>query len=270
MDPILDLAPSVVYRSWKTARRRSPVYKGRMVGSLGAISAFSTMFVSSTVPAHRVALCSRRTRCCSRGETDCRSREAIRGSRQSTNLVASLNFNQDEISMAIGRVQLEKLPGADRGATAIARPRSEAGLQKVDGVSLIGEAPDTRNSPWFLILRLDRSRVRCNAGRSSRRALIEEGIDGVQPGYPFYPTDQPWHRGHRRVRHQSLAMVDGLTGDKPRFSCSRTAHAANAAIVRVDVHEGLKSGEARDLVSANRQDHRVLQSTTLTLFLPSR
>ena len=129
-------------------------------------------------------------------------------------------------------------------------------------MSLIGEAPDTINSPWFLILRLDRSNLRCNSDEFAS-ALIEEGIDGVQPGYPFYPTDQPWHQDG--VVYGTSRLPWSMTSQATsRDFVLANAHAANVTIVRVDVHEGLKHGEARDLVSAISKIAAYYKSTLLT------
>ena len=238
MDPILDLA----------SERRIPVvedcaqaigatYKGRMVGSLGTIAAFSTMFgkhhctgaQGGVVFTKDTLLFARARQIADRGKP-------YGALGNPANLIASLNFNQDEISMAIGRVQLAKLPRAlqlRREFTA----RVKAGLESTDGISIAGDRPDCVSSPWFLMLRLDRSKLRCDSSEFAS-ALGEEGIDGVQAGYPFYPTDQPWHR-------------DALTaGDEPDRYVLPNAHDANELTVRVDVHEALGPAEARDLVAA--------------------
>ena len=44
-----------------------------------------------------------------------------------------------------------------------------------------------------LMIRLDTSKLGCDS-QEFATALLEEGIDGVFAGYPFFPTDQPWHR----------------------------------------------------------------------------
>jgi dTDP-4-amino-4,6-dideoxygalactose transaminase len=252
MDPIIELAaehgiPIVE----DCAQALGAVYRGRMAGSLGTISAFSTMFgkqhctgaQGGVVFTTNTLLFARARQVADRGKP-----HGALGT--PGNLIASLNFNQDELSMAIGRVQLAKLPAAvearRRFVAAVAR-----GLRGVDAVEVIGEAPDTLNSPWFLMLRLDRARVRCDAAGFAA-ALLQEGIDGVQAGYPFYPTDQPWHRDG--VVHGTSGLPWSLVlGPEARKFELLNAHAANAAIVRVDVHEALGPREARDLVAAIRK-----------------
>src|SRR5438067_7021796 len=164
MDPILELAAErgipVVE---DCAQALGAVYRGRMVGSLGTISAFSTMFgkqhctgAQGGVVFTKDTLLFARTR-----------QVADRGKPHGAlgnpgNLIASLNFNQDEISMAIGRVQIEKLP-ANIGARRIFASMVKAGLRGVDGVSLVGDTPDCQGSPWFLMIRLDSSKLLCDS-----------------------------------------------------------------------------------------------------------
>jgi perosamine synthetase len=248
MDPILELASErgipVVE---DCAQALGAVYKGQMVGTLGTISAFSTMFgkqhctgAQGGVVFTRDTLLFARLR-----------QVADRGKPYGTignpgNLIASLNFNQDEISMAIGRVQLKKLPGsinARRSFAALVRN----GIQGIDGVTLTEDSPDCLSSPWFLTLAIDRSRLRCSSQQFAN-ALAEEGIDGVLPGYPFYPTDQPWHED--AVVFGTSRLPWSLDHDTPRRFELPNAHQANDSIVRIDVHESLGAREAADLVTA--------------------
>lgn len=249
MDPILELAAErAIPVVEDCAQALGAVYKGRMVGSLGTISAFSTMFgkqhctgaQGGVVFTKNTLLFARARQVADRGKP-----HGALGN--PTNLIASLNFNQDEISMAIGRVQLEKLPGAIERRRQFASA-VESGIRGVDGVSLDGEAPDTLNSPWFLMIRLEISKLRCNT-QEFTAALISEGIEGVHAGYSFCPTDQPWHRDAVVFGTSGLpwSMVDQ---SKPRHFALPNAHQAVQTIVRVDVHESLGAGEARDLVAA--------------------
>jgi perosamine synthetase len=250
MDPVLKLAAE-----WgipvveDCAQAHGCLYQGRMAGSLSTISAFSTMFgkqhctgaQGGVVFTKNTLLFARARQIADRGKPH--------GALENpTNLVASLNFNQDEISMAIGRVQLEKLPGAIRARRTFAC-LVETGLQEVDGASLIGDAPGCSGSYWFLMIRLNTSKLGCDS-QEFATALLEEGIGGVYGGYPFFPTDQPWHRDAVIFGKSGLPW-SALPGQpRPRHFELPNAHRANRQIVRVDVHESLGNGEARDLVRA--------------------
>jgi len=250
MDPILQLASErgipVVE---DCAQAHGSVYKGQMVGSLGTIAAFSTMFGKHhSTGAQGGVVFTRDTLLFARARQITDRGKPYGALGNPANLVASLNFNQDEISMAIGCVQLEKLPGAIAARRAFVSI-VDAGLQGINGVSLIGDPPECMSSYWFLMLRLDTTTLRCNSEEFAS-ALLEEGIAGVNTGYPFYPTEQPWHRDAVVFGKSGLPWSALTEQPKPRCFELPNAHQANRTIVRVDVHESLGEREARDLVTA--------------------
>ena len=233
----LDLDPILTFAAERDipvvedcAQAHGALYKGRMVGTFGAVAAFSTMFGKHhATGAQGGVLFTRSTLLFARIKQiiDRGKPHAALGNPR--NLTASLNFNQDELSMAIGRVQLEKLPEALRKRRDfVARVGAE--LRAVDGVSLVGDAPDCIGSYWFLCLCLDEGKLSCDAQQFAA-AMAAEGIGGVVPGYPFFPTDFPWYRD---------AVVFGRSGmpwsllqqTPPRHYDLPNAHAANRATVR--------------------------------------
>ncbi|HEY0283340.1 MAG TPA: DegT/DnrJ/EryC1/StrS family aminotransferase [Rhizomicrobium sp.] len=248
MDPILELA----------ARRKIPVvedcaqahgalYKGRMVGTLTEISAFSTMFGKQhSTGAQGGVVFTRDTMLFARARQIADRGKPAGVVCPTGNAVASLNFNQDEISMAIGRVQLEKLPQAVEARRAFVAV-VEQGLKGVDGLSLISPPKDSAGSYWFLLVKLDFSKLRCTAAEFAG-ALELEGIGGVQCGYPFFPSDHPWYRD--AIVYGSSGLPWSIVQQKPRHFELPNAHEANRMMVRVDVHEQLGPNEARDLVVA--------------------
>lgn len=252
MDPILALAAErgipVVE---DCAQAMGAVYKGRMIGTLGTIAAFSTMFGKHhATGAQGGVVFTRDTLLFARAR-----QAADRGKPHGAlgtpgNLIASLNFNQDELSMAIGRVQLEKLPAAVEARRRFAS-LVKNGMDGLDTVSLIDAVPGALSSPWFLMMRLDLQRLHCDSGAFAA-ALAEEGIGGVYAGYPFFPTDHPWHNDAVVFGSSGLPWSIHLSSGPGRFALPR-AHKASREIVRVDVHEGLGLGEARDLVTAVRK-----------------
>jgi perosamine synthetase len=267
LDPILELAAQRnIPVIEDCAQAHGALYKERIVGAFGAISAFSTMFgkhhatgaQGGVVFTKDSLLFARARQVIDRGKP-------FGALGNPTNLTASLNFNQDEISMAIGRVQLEKLPAALQTRRHFASLVAN-GLKDVKGVSFIGDAPGCSGSYWFLCLYLDGTALNCNS-QTFADALELEGIGGVRAGYPFIPTDQPWHRD---------GVVFGTSGMpwslqqplRPKQFELPNAHAANQAIVRVDVHEFLGAAEARDLVVAVKkvaQYYRVSKRLTVNV-----
>ena len=223
------------------------VYKGRMAGSLGTISAFSTMFgkqhctggQGGVVFTKNTLLYARIRQVADRGKPH----GAIGNP---ANLIASLNFNQDEMSLAIGRVQLAKLPAGVEGRRRFAAV-VRAGVEGTEGVEIVGDPPGCQSSPWFLILRCDTSKLRCSASDFALGLSAQE-MDGVYPGYSFYPTHPSWYRD--AVVFGSSGLPWSALQQKPRHFDLPNAHETNRMIVRVEFHEFKGDTEARDLVAA--------------------
>lgn len=248
MDPIMDLAAEhgipVVE---DCAQSHGALYKGRMVGTFGAIAAYSTMFgkhhatgeQGGVVFTRDATLYAKARQIADRGKM-------FDPSGRMFNVVATLNFNQGEIAMAIGQVQLAKLPGAVRHRRAFAAKVAE-GLRGLPGINLAGDPAHSESSYYYLMVYLDRAKIGCDSATFAK-ALHLEGLDGIHAGYSVYPTDQLWHQ---------QGMVFGKSGlpwslhqGKPGRYELPNAHAANNAMVRVEIHESLGDREARDLVTA--------------------
>ena len=137
--------------------------------------------------------------------------------------------------------------------------RVQTGLRDVDGVSLIGDAPGCSGSYWFLMLRFDTSKLGCDS-QEFAAALLEEGIGGVYGGYPFFPTDQPWHQD-AVVFGKSGLPWSALAGQpRPRYFELPNAHQANRQIVRVDVYESLGDWRGEGFGDCRQETRSVLQS----------
>jgi perosamine synthetase len=250
MDPIIELARSRgIAIVEDCAQSHGTTYKGQLAGTLGDIAAFSTMFgkqhctggQGGVVYTRNTILLARARQITDRGKPF----SVVGGS---TNIVASLNFNQDEISLAIGRVQLAKLPQAivRRRAFALAAINQ---LQQVPGVTAIGDPEFGQSSFWFMLLRLDDRILNCNAAKFAV-ALAEEGIGGVTTGYPFYPVLQPWYQDGNFFAKNNALVDRKIANDRLVGAKLANALLSNANLVRVDVHESLKNKDARDLAQA--------------------
>jgi dTDP-4-amino-4,6-dideoxygalactose transaminase len=245
MNPVLELA----------AKRHIPVIEDcaqahgakchdQLVGTFGKISAFSTMYAKHHATGAQGGVVFTKDDCLFQRVKQIADRGKPHGTRgEQGNLVASLNFNQDEISMAIGRVQLDKLQAGIEARRAFAT-LVEIGLRDVDGVSVIREPHGCLGSYLFLTLRFNAKKIGGDH-YSFAKALQAEGIGGVEPGYVF-PTDQPWYRNSSLVRQSGKAASD----TKRTPFALPNARQLNREIVRVDIHESLGVREAKDLVKA--------------------
>ena len=160
--------------------------------------------------------------------------------------MASINFNQVEISLAIGRVQLAKLPQFLSIRRAFADAVAE-GMKSVKGVELVAPPEGGQSAYWFLLFRIDPTSLACS-NEEFAIALMAEGIEGVYGGYPFFPTDMSWHE--EAIVYGSSGLPWSLVQQSPCRFPLPNAHAANQRMVRVDVHERLADADAGDLVTA--------------------
>lgn len=232
------------------AQAHGSLYKGRMVGTFGAISAFSTMFgkqhatgaQGGVVFTRDATLFAKARQIADRGK-------AQDGRGHQSNMVASLNFNQGEIAMAIGQVQIAKLPHSVRERRRLASIVEE-GLRSIDGVWMIGDPPNSESSYYYLMVRFDSAKISLDA-QGFATALIAEGIEGVNAGYSVYPTDQPWHQKGAVFGKSGLPW--SLNQQTPRQFELPNARETNKAMVRIDIHESLGVQDAKDIVAAIRK-----------------
>ena len=175
------------------------------------------------------------------------------------NYLASLNFNQDELSAAIGRAQLAKLPAAVERRRAFVRVLAA----RLAGVPSL-QAPETLDgaepSWWFL-----RLRYRAAGGWDKERfcaAVAAEGVP-VNPTYAALPATYTWFR-ERRVfgaRGGFPWTAAEYRGDPDRAFPCPNAHAAVAEHLVVPVRESWGEAEAERIAAAFARVDRAARRT---------
>ena len=223
---------------------------GAPVGSFGTVAAFSTMWGKhhSTggqggVLFTRDAELYRRIRgAADRGKPFGDTLPAGR------NYLASLNFNQDELSAAIGRAQLAKLPAAVERRRAFVRALAER-LADVPSVQ-VPELPDGAEPSWWFL----RLRYRPMSGWDKERfcaAVSAEGV-AVNPTYAALPATYTWFR-ERQVFGKRSGFpwtAAEYKGDPDRVFPCPNAHAAIAEHLTLPVRESWGAAEAAKIASA--------------------
>ncbi len=269
MDPVMDLA----------ARHHLPViedcaqshgakYRGRMLGSIGTIAAFSTMLgkhhstggQGGVVFTRDEALSWKVKRHADRGKpfgemaTSAADASASIPASEGGNLVAALNCNMDELHACVGRVQLRKLPAFVQRRRAIAQ-RIEKGCETLRGVTMLGDPPGCEGSYWFILFRFDAGAFTVSK-RAFIGALTAEGLP-FELTYRYVPTRQPWAVAQR-------AFGDGRTGlpwSAVESPCPApplpNTDAADASLFRISIHEGWGEQEAADVIAALEKIERV-------------
>jgi len=220
---------------------------GKMVGTFGDIAAFSTMsgkhFCSGgqggVVFTKNEALYHEARRASDRGKP-------FFMPPGSTNCVASLNLNSDDLACEIGRVQLRKLPaiitGRRRAAAAIF-----AGLGQIRAISKPEEPANSEGSYWRMRFRFNPVAVSCDK-QTFCNALEDAGIP-IQADYNCMPHTQEWFV-KRRVFGTSgypWASAD-YKGDRDRkFECPNAVKAIADHFI-VFTHENMTDEDVRDFL----------------------
>ena len=163
------------------------------------------------------------------------------------NYLASLNFNQDELSAAIGRAQLAKLPPAVERRRAFVRALAEH-LTDVASVQ-VPELPDGAEPSWWFL----RLRYRPTSGWDKERfcaAVAAEGVP-VNPTYAALPATYTWFR-ERQVfgRRSGFPWTAAeYRGDPDRVFPCPNAHAAVADHFTLPVRESWGAAEAANIAA---------------------
>ncbi len=260
MDAILELARSrglpVVE---DCAQAHGAVYRGRPVGTLGDIAAFSTMFGKHHATGGQGGIVFTR---------DEQRYHKVRWMSDrgkpfglpagSGNVVAALNLNSDELACAIGRVQLRKLPDVltrrRRFAALLARA-----CRELETVRVVEAPPDCENACWFIFLRLDTAKLRCDK-RTFVAAVKAEGIP-CDASYLHTPAIDDWCRRRRVFGTSGFPWTDAnYTGDAGTVYELPNALAADAGHFRLSIHENCGETEVADTVAAFAKVERAFLS----------
>ncbi len=220
-------------------------YKGRLAGTIGDIAAFSTMSGKHMATAAQGGVVFTRNEALHMNGRRFADRGKPFGLTPSPggNVMAGLNLNLNDLSAAIGRVQLRKRPSVierrHAGGEAI-----KAGLAALGcGVALGWQQPDSYCSYWFLRLFMDPARFTVDKARFCQ-ALAAEGIP-VNPSYRHIQAEAPWYRD--RLTSWCPWFFRDKVAAEPRFP---GAIAATQNHFNVAFHENYGPRDIGDLVEA--------------------
>ena len=249
MDPILELArdrgiPVVE----DCAQAHGARYKGRMVGTLGAVAAFSTMSGKhhATGPQGGVvftrdeALCWEAKRFSDRGKpfnTDATS-----------NLRAGLNLNGNDLAAAIGRVQLGKIGAMNERRRQVAA-QIEAGIAGLKAVRLGWQAAETEGVFWFMRFHVDAAQLTVDKDGFAA-AIVAEGIP-VTASYRHIPSEAIWFRERRVFSGSDYPWgLQAYRGDRnAKFPCPNAVETVESHFI-MSIHENWGTREVEDVVAA--------------------
>jgi dTDP-4-amino-4,6-dideoxygalactose transaminase len=222
---------------------------GRMVGTFGDMAAFSTMSgkhhttgsQGGVVFTKQEALYQEARRNSDRGKPFFLPPD-------STNPVASLNLNLNDIAATIGRVQLRKLPDSNNRRQIIVSKLGE-GIDDLATVSLPPLIAGGESVYWFLRMRFHAGKATCDKATYTQ-ALIAEGLP-INPSYrAALPHTQRWFEERRVFGAPGYpwSSPDYKGEAQRRFPCPN-AHAVMEDHFNLHFHENWGEQEVEDAIA---------------------
>ncbi len=252
LDAIMELAAEHNLRVVEDcAQSHGATHRGRKVGTIGDVAAFSTMSGKHHATGAQGGVVFSRDE-----EAFWRARRfADRGkpfnTDSPTNVAAGLNLNLNDLSAAIGLVQLDKLPEIVARRQAVAAEIA-AGLRGVEGVDLGWQVPETESAVWFMRIHVDPAAFRVDM----RTFVSAVAAEGLPVGWPYAPitSTMKWFEERRVFGTPGLPWTAAeYHGDRhAQFPCPVATKARNEHF-NLFVHEGCGSAEAEDVVAALRK-----------------
>jgi len=256
MDPVMEIARA----------RRIPViedcaqahgaqYKGRYVGTIGDVGAFSTMSgkhhatgaQGGVVFTKSENLYWRSRRYSDRGKPfGLQNRHT-----PACNVVCALNMNSNDLATCIGRVQLRKLPDIVMRRRRMALKLADA-CKALKSVSLDTGLPDTEGAFWFLIFKLDPRKLTLDK-EGFVAALEAEGLP-VWANYLNLFTLAPWYKNRAVFGKSGYPWESPLyKGNPDQEYPMSNVFTAHDSLFMMMWHENVTDQEVEDTITALRK-----------------
>ena len=223
-------------------------YKGQPAGALGTVAAFSTMSGKhhATGPQGGVVftrdqeLCWEAKRFADRGKPF--------NADAASNVRAGLNLNGNDLSAAIGRVQLKKLDAMVAQRRRVAA-QIAAAIAECQAVRLGWQVPESEGAYWFMRFRVDAAKLRVGKDGFAR-AVAAEGIP-VTATYRYIPSEAIWFKERRVFPGSDYPWgLPAYRGDRnAQFACPNAVAAVESHFI-LSIHENFAAQEVADIAEA--------------------
>jgi perosamine synthetase len=231
------------------AQSHGATLDGKKVGAFGDIAAYSTMFGKHFCTGGQGGMVYTR----SEDLAFAARRVADRGKpfglpEGSTNAVAALNHNMNDLGAAIGSVQLAKLPGILERRRAVVKAVTE-GIRGLTTVGVPALLPGAEPSYWYWRLELRTENLTVDRDTWCK-ALAAEGL-GFFTRYNYMPHTYDWFVRRNVFGRPGLPWTSPqYKGDPDRaFPCPNARASIERCIV-INVFESWTGREAQDIVTA--------------------
>lgn len=229
------------------AQAHGALLNNRLVGTFGHVSAFSTMFGKHFCTGGQGGMVFTRDEKIYASARRVSDRGKPFGLPPgSTNSVAALNLNLNDLAAVIGSVQLKKLPGIVRRRRWMAQYLRTA-LGDLRLISFPRMITGAEPSYWHLRIRFNAGAASCDK-KAFCAALEAEGLE-VICDYPAMPHTYDWFKNRCVFGTSGLPWSSPLyRGDPDRqFPCPNARAAIRDHFI-LSTYETWGSAEARDLV----------------------
>jgi len=226
------------------AQAHAATLHGQKVGTFGDIAAFSTMSGKHFATAAQGGVVYTKNEALYWNAKRFADRGKPFGLAQPTsNVMAGLNLNLNDLSAAVGRVQLRKLPWivAQRRAVGEGVKQGLAGLQ---AATLGWQVPGAQSSYWFLRVTLALERLTVDMPAFCA-ALQAEGIPAGGP-YRHIHCEAAWFR-HRKTTWCPWKFAED---DRDYPETLPNAVYSTDRNFNIGIHENCGAQEVRDIVDA--------------------
>jgi dTDP-4-amino-4,6-dideoxygalactose transaminase len=252
MDPILDLAQKHnLYVIEDCAQAHGAKYKGKLVGSLGDIAAFSTMFgkhhctggQGGVVYTKNEKLFWQAKRFADRGKPF--NIPDARG-----NVTAGLNCNLNDLSAVIGSAQIKKLPRIIANRRTVGEA-IKAGLKDCKAVSVGWQVPDSESVYWFMKFRLHTEMLTVDKANFCKALRAEMPTMELIEEYRHIPCEAPWFQNKATFGKSGFPWnCSDYKGPKnPQFKITNAIQ-VNKDHFNIGINESYGRQEIADILAA--------------------
>jgi len=248
MDPIMDLANArglVVIED--ASQAHAAEYRGRRVGSIGHMGAFSTMSGKHHTTGGQGGIVTTNDEEMYWNAKRFADRGKPFGSDAGENLFMGLNYRMTELEACIGRVQLGKLPAiaGSRGRFVDRLGEGIAGCRAVRLGKIVDGATPTY---WFGRLRLDESALTVDKARFVQ-ALSAEGVPCAAT-YVTVMYKQKWIADRQAYGQSGHPWTASYGREVDYTDCCPNAERALATHMSLHWHENLTDDDADRVAEA--------------------
>lgn len=171
------------------------------------------------------------------------------------NLIASLNFNMDELHAAIGRTQLKKLPAIVAQRQNFARMLIAKGLAESRAIAIPELATGMEHSYWWWRLSFVAEHMTCSKTEFCA-ALQAEGLPIVASYRNALPYTFEWFQNRQNKHPWNNPLYQGDATSEPH---TPNAFAAMNSNFNLPICESWGEKEADDIIAMIRKVEKIYQ-----------